>query len=92
MQKMGYLGLLGIPLALLGVVTSVALAAPATTSTPVAPVSNVVAPAPVTADTDVETNDDASVSTTDITKAGADGETNDDASGPQETPGTEHAD
>ena len=90
--NMKYVGLLGIPLALLGVVTSVAMAAPsAPTSTPAAQV--VTAQPTQAADTDVETNDDASDtgSQADTEKAGA-AETNDDASGPQEAPGTETAD
>ena len=89
--NMGHLGLLGIPLALLGVVTSVAMAAPSTPPTP-APVAHVVTAqaSGQVADTDTETNDDASVagSQADTEKAGTP-ETNDDASGPQEAPGTE---
>ncbi len=94
-KNIGYLGLLAIPLALLGVVTSVALAAPK--AAPVdAPAAAVTAAAPQTAqvaDTDTETNDDGSVSTGAVkSTADTDTETNDDASGPQEAPGTEQAD
>lgn len=89
---MGHLGLLGIPLALLGVVTSVAMAAPST-PTPAPVAQTVVAPSVQVGDTDTETKDDASVagSQADTEKAGTP-ETNDDASGPQEAPGTETAD
>ncbi len=88
---MGYLGLLGIPLALLGVVTSVALAAPKTV-TPVEQSDSTVQSAPAIS-TDAETNDDSSATAekADTETAGTP-ETNDDANGPQEAPGTETAD
>lgn len=76
----GYLGLIGIPLAVLGVVGSVALAAPITSAP--APVA-VTAPVQVaqSADTDIETNDDATTTEADSKDkpevAGA-AETNDD--------------
>ena len=87
-NKLGHWGLLGIPLALLGVVTSVAVAAPKTTPTP--PVATTSITSPTTSDTDVETNDVAGAEAQDAT--GAEIETNDDASGPQEVPGVEEAD
>lgn len=92
---MGYLGLLGIPLALLGIATSVAMAAPKAPNPEAAPVAqSVTAQAgQQVADTDTETNDDASVADPQAdTETAGTPETNDDASGPQEAPGTETAD
>lgn len=93
--NMGYLGLLGIPLALAGIATSVAMAAPKAPAPEAAPTTqSVTTPTgQQVADTDIETNDDASVagSQADTETAGTP-ETNDDASGPQEAPGTETAD
>ncbi|CAN5686114.1 hypothetical protein BH11PAT2_BH11PAT2_04030 [soil metagenome] len=92
--SMRYVGLLGIPLALLGVATSVATAAPKAPTTEVAPVVQTVSAQTATAtDTDTETNDDSKVagSKADTETAGTP-EANDDASGPQEAPGTETAD
>lgn len=89
--NMGHLGLLGIPLALLGVVTSVAMAAPnAPTPAPVA--QTVTAQTAQVADTDTETNDDSIAGSQADTEPAGTPETNDDASGPQEAPGTETAD
>ena len=90
--SMRYVGLLGIPLALLGVVTSVAMAAPKAPAPVAAPVAQTVTNQSA-AVSDTETNDDSAVagSKADTETAGAP-ETNDDASGPQEAPGTESAD
>ena len=89
-RKTAYLGLLSIPVALAGVVASVALAAP--TTTPTVPVAARV-PTVLTADSDVETNDDTKFAGAEAQDPkGADVETNDDATGPQEAPGTETKD
>jgi hypothetical protein len=61
MNKYKMLGLAGIPLALMGIVTSAAFAASKPPVVPVAPAPQQVAAAPtISADTDVETNDDVS--------------------------------
>ena len=84
--NIGYLGLLGIPLALLGIVTSVSMAAPVT------PTSTQTATEQVS-DSDTEINDDDSIAGTETdTEAPGAPETNDDADGPQESPETEVAD
>ncbi|MDB4992234.1 MAG: hypothetical protein JWL75_479 [Parcubacteria group bacterium] len=91
MNKYRLLGLAGIPLALVGIVTSVALAAPKVPTAPATTTSQAVVAPSSTADTDVETNDDATVSAG-KTSSDTDTETNDDATGAQEAPGVEQAD
>lgn len=91
-KNIGYLGLLGIPLALFGVVTSAAFAAPAPVlpATPTAVVAPSGTPAQVSA-TDTETKDDVSGTDADKEAPGAP-ETNDGPDGGSEAPGTETAD
>ncbi len=89
--SVGYLGLLGIPLALLGVVTSVAMAAPKVAPPTAQTVIGQPAQTAQVSDTDTETNDTASETDTDTETPGTP-ETNDDGDGPEEAPGTEVAD
>jgi hypothetical protein len=92
-NKLKWVGLAGIPLAIVGTLAaSVAFAAQPPVAEQPASVQTTVAPT-TQADTDTETNDDGAVSSsTSGAKADTDTETNDDASGPQEAPGTEQAD
>ena len=93
---LSHLGLLAIPLVFLGAVASVALASSgATTQLPVT--TSITETATVqtapTADTDTETNDDASVTSPKADTEAVDApETKDDVSGPQEAFSTETAD